>query len=106
MIYINNGASTTIKTESWLSTIPSTVYVKFDDIVIGEFINVSTIPTYLIFEISKETISSLKLENMEYQMKLYFNYSLFKIELITVVSNRLSNLVEKETTITVKMKEL
>ena len=73
MIYINNNTSTIIRTESWLSTIPEKIYIKFNDIEIGEFTNVSLIPTYIIFEISKETIDSLKLENMDYQMKLYIS---------------------------------
>jgi len=105
MIYINNNASTIVRTESWLDYIPEKVYIKFNDIVLGEFTNVSTVPTYIMFEISKALIESLKLENMEYQMYVYKDYSLFKIELISIVSNRTSNLIEKETQIIIKMKE-
>lgn len=106
MIYINNNSSTIVRTESWLDVIPSKVYIKFDDIIVGEFDNVSLIPTYIMFEIPQQTIESLKLENMEYQMKIYKDFALFKMELVSVVSNRLENLVEKDTTLEIKMKEI
>lgn len=106
MIYINNNASTIIRTESWLSYIPSTVYVKLDDIVVGEFNNVSTTPTYIVFEITEEQIKALNLENLDYMMKLYFNYSLFKMELVNVRSNSIIDMVDKNTISILKMKEI
>jgi hypothetical protein len=106
MIYINNNASTIVRTESWLSYIPEKVFIKIDEIEVGEFMNISLSPTYITFEITKDLIESLNLENMEYTMKIYKDYSLFKTELISVESNRIIEFTEKQKEIIIKMKEV
>jgi len=105
MIYITNNSNNTIITESWIDTIPSTILVYFNDVEIGEFDNLSVSTTYLTFYITSEILTSLKLENMEYTMKIYKDLSLFKTELITVQSTNVLNIVSPLKVTTIKMKE-
>lgn len=105
MIYINNNTNTNVLTDIWLNYIPENLLVKFNNIEIGTFTNISTRINYLEFKITQEQISLLKLENMEYIMSIYTNNTLVKQELIQVVSNTQINIIEKNNNVNIKMKE-
>lgn len=105
MIYIYNNTNNIITTESWIDTIPPKVIIYFNDIEVGEFNNISTSPTYLRISVPGSVLTSLKLENMEYTMKIYKDYSLFKMELITVQSGNDLSIVSPIKQTTLKMKE-
>lgn len=105
MIYINNNTNTIVITDIWLNYIPTKLLIKFDNIEIGLFDNISTRINYLEFEIPGDIIKSIKLENMEYQMKIYVDYALIKQELVQVISNKQFNIIDINNDINIKMKE-
>lgn len=84
MIYIINNSNNKLVTDVWFDYVIEKVQVYFNKIYVGEFYNQSTSNEYLIILIGAEILNDLQLENMEYEMKLYSNYSLFKTETVSV----------------------
>lgn len=97
MIYIVNNTNNKITFDSWLNYIPTQVTLYLDDIELGTFDNISTNKTYIVVQLPAELFSVKKLQNMEYKMKIYDdNFSLFKIELISVIKQNEFNLIERQ----------
>lgn len=84
MIYVINNSNNKLVTDVWFDYVIDKVQVYFDEIYIGEFYNQNSSNQYLTIIIGAELLNDLKLENKEYQMKLYKDYALFKTETVSV----------------------
>ena len=91
MIYLSKNNQTNVLTDNVVDFIPDTVDVYLDDVLVGNFENLST-HNRLINFMMPETL----LEEREYIMKLYSNDILIKKELIVVKD--LSKFVPKSIT--------
>jgi hypothetical protein len=95
MIYIVNNANNRITIDSWLNYEPAQITLYLNDIELGTFDNLSTSKTYIVVEIPTELLTLKKLQNMDYKLKVYDdNFSLFKIELVSVIKENEFNLIE------------
>lgn len=79
MIYLSKNKQTDVLTDNVANAIPVTVDVYLDDVLIGNFENLSTNDREIRFILPK-----LDLEEKEYIMKLYFHETLIKKELVIV----------------------
>lgn len=84
MIYIINNQNNTITTDSFLDYIPTDLQLYLDDIEIGTFNNESTRKEYIILTIPSTSL--VDLQNKEYNLKIYNNFALLKVELVIVKS--------------------
>lgn len=80
MLYLIPNKINHIVTDSTLTFIPKKVDVTLDDVLLGEYTNLSTKQRYLILDIP---INAFK-ENKEYTLKLYVGGDLIKTELSVV----------------------
>ena len=90
MIYINNNTDNVLITESWLNYKPTEFLVYLDDIEIGTFPNKSVTNTYITLEIPKESLVGI--QNKEYTLKLYKDFSILKTELCVVMKPGLNTI--------------
>lgn len=86
MIYIENKANNTITTDSVIETLPTSLLVYLDDILIGTLVNESTKNEYFVFTIPAIELINNNIQNKEYQMKIINadNATLIKTELVMV----------------------
>lgn len=91
MIYLSKNNQTNVLTDNVVNFIPDTVDVYLDDVLIGNFENLSTNNREINFVFPK-----IELEEREYIMKLYTHQALIKKELIIVKD--LSKFVPKSIT--------
>lgn len=97
MIYIVNNSNNKITIDSWLNYIPTQITLYLDDVEVGTFDNISTSKTYIIVQLPAELLNVKKFQNMEYKLKIYDdNFSLFKIELASVIKQNNFNLIERQ----------
>lgn len=97
MVYITNNTNNKITIDSWLNYIPTQVTLYLNDIELGTFDNISANKTYIVVQLPAELLSVKKLQNMEYKLKIYDdNFSLFKIELASVIKQNEFNLIERQ----------
>lgn len=80
MLYLIPNKINHIVTDSTLTFIPEKVDVTLDDVLLGEYTNLSTKQRYLELDIP---INAFK-ENKEYTLKLYVGGDLIKTELSVV----------------------
>lgn len=79
MIYLSKNNQTNVLTDNVANAIPVTVDVYLDDVLIGNFENLSTNEREISFIMPK-----LDLEEREYIMRLYIGEALIKKELVIV----------------------
>lgn len=79
MIYLITGTNNVV-TDSTLTYIPELIDVTLDDVLLGEYTNLSTKQRYINIELSIEEIT----EQKEHTLKLYVDGALFKTELAVV----------------------
>ena len=79
MIYLSKNNATTVTTDNVVNLEPSEFDVYLDDVLVGNFENLSTKIQYLKFECPK-----LDMQEKEYIMKIYSNEALIKQELVIV----------------------
>lgn len=79
MIYLSKNNQTNVLTDNVVSFIPDTVDVYLDEVLIGNFENLSTNDREINFIFPK-----VVLEEREYIMKIYTHKALIKKELIIV----------------------
>ena len=83
MIYLSKEKQTEVITDNIVNFIPLQFDVYLDDVLIGEFENLSKSVNYLVF-----VIPAMKLEEREYIMSLYNHKALIKKELVIVKDSR------------------
>lgn len=79
MIYLSKSSHTEVVTDSVTSLVPDKIDVYLDDVLIGNFENLSRLDKYIKF-----TLPKLDLMEKEYTMKLYYSGTLIKEELVIV----------------------
>lgn len=79
MIYLSKNNATIVITDNVVKLFPSKFDVYLDEVLIGNFNNLSHKAQYLKFECPK-----LDLTEREYTMKIYFHDALIKEELVIV----------------------
>lgn len=93
MVYINRGTDNVVVTDSVINYIPKTLYILFDDKILGSYQNVSTDKNYFKFTLPSSIIDNVTIG--EHMMIINYYGKILKQELVLVDSLTTTPIIEK-----------
>lgn len=93
MVYINRGTDNVVVTDSVINYIPKTLYILFDDKILGSYKNVSTDKNYFKFTLPSSIIDNVTIG--EHMMIINYYGKILKQELVLVDSLTTTPIIEK-----------